>query len=162
MVKQLRNEVYHSPEVKNEWLYTSTPPTGLHGVQRENFFFTPAFAYRDSGNLCASPWTMSVGTLLSTHISLTEDTTQHWHNCLYKCYNIPRSRLPKIPLNTLDVCAAMPFHSELMLEKKSLPPAPRKSRPAVLLMSGWTSSRLGAGGVDWWGGRADLCMGCCW
>jgi len=20
-----------------------------------------------------------------THISLTEDTTQHWHNCLYKC-----------------------------------------------------------------------------
>ena len=36
-VKQPRHEVYHSPEVKNECLYTSTPPTGLYEVEREHF-----------------------------------------------------------------------------------------------------------------------------
>jgi hypothetical protein len=36
-VKQPKHEVYHSSEVKNDWLYTSTPPKGLHGVYRENF-----------------------------------------------------------------------------------------------------------------------------
>jgi hypothetical protein len=43
-VKRLGLEVNHSPspsaKVKNEWSTTSTPPTCLHGVDRENFTFT--------------------------------------------------------------------------------------------------------------------------
>jgi hypothetical protein len=48
-VKESRCEVDHSPpccaEVKNEWSYTSTPHTRIHGVEMENFvFFSSLFA----------------------------------------------------------------------------------------------------------------------
>jgi hypothetical protein len=43
-IKNLEYEVDHSPppnaEVKNEWSYTSTPPTCLHAMHRVNFAFT--------------------------------------------------------------------------------------------------------------------------
>ena len=43
-VKRPRPNADHSSpsnaEVKNEWSHTSTPPTGLHGVERINFTFT--------------------------------------------------------------------------------------------------------------------------
>ena len=43
-LEQLGHEVNHSPppsaEVKNEWRYASTPPVGLHGMNRNNFTFT--------------------------------------------------------------------------------------------------------------------------
>jgi hypothetical protein len=42
-VKRLRTEVDHSSlsifEVNNKWSYTSTPPTCLHGVEKDNFTF---------------------------------------------------------------------------------------------------------------------------
>jgi hypothetical protein len=42
-VKLLECDVNHSPpssaEVKNVWTHTSTPPTCLHVVDRENFYF---------------------------------------------------------------------------------------------------------------------------
>jgi hypothetical protein len=42
-VKRLENEVNHllpsSAEVKDEWIYTSTPPICLHGADREIFHF---------------------------------------------------------------------------------------------------------------------------
>ena len=42
-VKRMGRDVNPSPpssaEVKNEWSYTSTAPTGLHGVERSNFPF---------------------------------------------------------------------------------------------------------------------------
>jgi len=44
-VKQSRREINYSPasgtEVKNKWIYTSTPPIRFHGVQKENFTFFP-------------------------------------------------------------------------------------------------------------------------
>jgi len=44
VVKQSGHEVNHPPpsnvKVKNEWSYTSPPPTGLHYVSMENFTFT--------------------------------------------------------------------------------------------------------------------------
>jgi len=43
VLKRARREVDHSSlyraEVKNEWSHTSTPPTCLHGADRENFTF---------------------------------------------------------------------------------------------------------------------------
>jgi hypothetical protein len=43
-IKNLEYEVDHSPppntEVKNEWSYTSTPPTCLHAKHRVSFDFT--------------------------------------------------------------------------------------------------------------------------
>jgi hypothetical protein len=43
VVRRLGREVDHSPsysaEAKNEWSYTSTGPTYLRGLKRENFAF---------------------------------------------------------------------------------------------------------------------------
>ena len=57
-------EVKHSPasnvEFKNEWSFTSTPPTFLYGVERDNFNFLPLDEHRDN-NL-----TFKYATLLSS------------------------------------------------------------------------------------------------
>jgi hypothetical protein len=64
-VKQQGREVNHSPpssaEVKNEWSYTSTLPTCLHGVDRENFNFV-TFNFRLYNVSCDS--SVNLGTRL--------------------------------------------------------------------------------------------------
>jgi hypothetical protein len=48
-VKRSVFEGRHSPqssdEIKNEWIYTSTPPICFHGVDRENFTFSISITY---------------------------------------------------------------------------------------------------------------------
>ena len=43
--KWSRREINYSPaygtELKNKWNYTSSPPIRFHGVQKENFTFSP-------------------------------------------------------------------------------------------------------------------------
>jgi hypothetical protein len=48
-VKQVERDADHWPlstaETKNEWSYTSTPPTRLHGVHKNNFTVTFTFTF---------------------------------------------------------------------------------------------------------------------
>jgi len=54
-VRQPGREADHSTssgaEVKKEWSYTSTPPTHLHGVDKENFVFNYFFLFWGFFNL---------------------------------------------------------------------------------------------------------------
>jgi hypothetical protein len=51
-IKRQGSEVNYSPpssaQVKNEWSYPSTPPTRLHGMDRENFILYLIFNKKDN------------------------------------------------------------------------------------------------------------------